>query len=101
MSTYCMNYIPLKPGVWAIALLQLMYGSVMVYMGEHEHLLHELYPPQAWCVGYSSIQLMYGSVRVYMGTLVEDEDRGFYFYLHLTGHCVSLAAAAILVLGLL
>ena len=67
MSTYCMNYIPLKPGVWAIALLQLMYGSV----------------------------------RVYMATQEVEEDRGFYFYLHLTGHCFSLAAAAILMLGLL
>ena len=50
-----MNCIPLKPGVWAIAILQLMYGSVRVYMGDNEHLLHELYPPEAWCVAYNSL----------------------------------------------
>ena len=62
-----MNYIPLKPGVWSIALLQLLYGSA----------------------------------RVYMATQADQEERGFYFYLHFTSHCFSLAAAAILMLGLL
>eukprot|EP00092_Neocalanus_flemingeri_P030037 GFUD01032611.1.p1 GENE.GFUD01032611.1~~GFUD01032611.1.p1 ORF type:complete len:193 (-),score=40.13 GFUD01032611.1:49-627(-) len=67
MSGYCMNCVPLRPGVWAIALLQIMYGSV----------------------------------RIYMATLAEDEEKGFYYYLDFTGHCFSLAAAVILMLGLL
>ena len=31
MTTYCMNCVPLKPGVWAITLLQILYGSVRIY----------------------------------------------------------------------
>ena len=67
MVSYCMSCVPLKPGVWAIALLQLLYGSV----------------------------------RIYMATQEEQEERGFYFYLNFTAHCFSLAAAALLMLGLL
>ena len=67
MVSYCMNCVPLKPGVWAIALLQLLYSSV----------------------------------RIYMATQAKQEEGGFYFYLHFTAHCFGLAAAAILILGLL
>ena len=66
MTSYCMNCVPLKPGVWAIALFQIMYGSV----------------------------------RIYMATQTGEEERGFYYYMDFTGHCFSLAAAAILMIGL-
>ena len=66
MTSYCMNCVPLKPGVWAIALLQILYGSV----------------------------------RIYFATLTDDEDKGFYFYLHFAGQALSLAAACILMIGL-
>ena len=55
--------------------------------------------PAAWSV--SLLQLVYGSVRVYLATQTDTEQRTFSFYLHFSGHCVSLAAAVLLILGLL
>ena len=55
-------------------------------------------------VGVFSIviwQLMYGSVRIYLSTRVDDELRGYYYYMHFAGHCFSIGAAVILFLGLL
>merc|ERR1711892_129925 len=67
MTAYCMNCVPLKPGVWAIALLQIVYGSA----------------------------------RIVMATKADEEQRGFHFYFDFIGYSFSLAAAVILMLGLL
>ena len=67
MSGYCLNCVPLKPGVWAIA----------------------------------AMQILYTSTRLYILTQQEEDQRGFYFFLHFVGHCFGLAAAGLLILGLL
>merc|ERR1712156_206461 len=64
---YCMSCVPLRPGVWAIALLQAMYSGVQVYLAHN----------------------------------VEDQLRDFSFYFDYTAHCLGLAAALFLILGIL
>merc|ERR1712107_967138 len=62
-----MSCVPLRPGVWAIALLQAMYSGVRVYLAHN----------------------------------VEDHLRDFSFYFDYTAHCLGLAAALFLILGIL
>jgi len=69
MSTdlYCVSCVPLRPGVWSIALLQAIYSGV----------------------------------RIHLAQGVDEHLRDFSFYFDYTAHCLGLAAALFLVLGLL
>ena len=46
-------------------------------------------------------QIVYGSTRMYFASKVDEEERGFSYYMDFTGHCMSLGAAVFIALGLL
>ena len=58
-------------------------------------------PLRLGVISISMFQIMYGSTRIYFATKVETEERGFSYYMDFTGHCMSLAAACFIALGLL
>ena len=58
-------------------------------------------PLRIGVISIAMFQITYGTTRIYLASRVEGEDRGFNYYLDFTSHCMGLAAAGFLALGLL
>ena len=58
-------------------------------------------PLRLGVISIAMFQIVYGSTRMYFASKVDEEERGFSYYMDFTGHCMSLGAAVFIALGLL
>ena len=58
-------------------------------------------PLRLGVISIAMFQIMYGTTRIYFASQVDEEERGFSYYMDFTGHCMSLGAAGFIALGLL